>query len=84
MGMTEAGIHTTLFRDIYVALGDPLGKGAWSVRLYYKPFIIWIWLGGFFMAIGGFLAIVSKRYRKKVLAAEKRKTNVTTPVLQEV
>jgi cytochrome c-type biogenesis protein CcmF len=63
MGMTEAGIDTGLFRDIYVALGDPLGKDSWSVRLYYKPFIIWIWLGAFCMAIGGFMAVLSKRYR---------------------
>ena len=72
MGMTEAGIHTTLWRDIYVALGDPLGENSWSMRLYYKPFIVWIWMGGFFMAIGGFLAILSKRYRKRTLVAEQK------------
>ncbi len=65
MGMTEAGIDSGLFRDIYVALGDPLGNKAWSVRIYYKPFIVWIWLGAIFMAIGGVLAILSKRYRKQ-------------------
>jgi len=65
MGMTEAGIDSSLFRDIYVALGDPLGDNAWSVRLYYKPFIVWIWLGAIFMAIGGVMAILSKRYRKQ-------------------
>ena len=83
MGMTEAGIHTTLWRDIYVALGDPLGQNSWSMRLYYKPFIVWIWLGGFFMALGGFLAILSKRYRKRVLATERKKSQVTPTVLQE-
>ena len=65
MGMTEAGIDTTLFRDIYVALGDKFSDGSWSMRLYYKPFIVWIWLGGFFMALGGILSILSKRYRKR-------------------
>jgi cytochrome c-type biogenesis protein CcmF len=83
MGMTEAGIHTTLWRDIYVALGDPLGQNSWSMRLYYKPFIVWIWLGGFFMAIGGFLAILSKRYRKRVLATERKQSEINPTVLQE-
>jgi cytochrome c-type biogenesis protein CcmF len=53
------------------------------MRLYYKPFIVWIWLGGFFMALGGFLAILSKRYRKRVLATERKKSQVTPTVLQE-
>lgn len=83
MGMTEAGIHTTLARDIYVALGDPLGQNAWSMRLYYKPFIVWIWLGGFFMALGGFLAILSKRYRKRVAAKAKQAVKPIPAVLQE-
>jgi len=78
--MTEAAIHTTLWRDIYVALGEPLDKNTWSMRLYYKPFIVWIWLGGFLMAIGGFLAILSKRYRKRVLATE-QKSNQSNPVV---
>lgn len=83
MGMTEAGIHTTLWRDIYVALGDPLGENSWSMRLYYKPFIVWIWMGGFFMAIGGFLAILSKRYRKRTLIADQQLKQAETNVLKE-
>lgn len=69
MGMTEAGIDGGLFRDIYVALGDPLddqqGQGAWAIRVHYKPFVRWIWLGALFMALGGVLAILDKRYRVK-------------------
>ena len=83
MGMTEGGIHTTLFRDIFVALGDPLGQDSWSIRLYYKPFIVWVWLGGFFMALGGFLAILSKRYRKRVLAKASKQSQINPNVLQE-
>ncbi|MBA6297418.1 heme lyase CcmF/NrfE family subunit [Colwellia sp. MB02u-9] len=82
-GMTEAAIHTNLWRDIYVALGDPLEQNSWSMRLYYKPFIIWIWLGGFCMAIGGFLAILSKRYRKRVLVTEQKLSQTKPAVLQE-
>ncbi|MCG8378198.1 MAG: heme lyase CcmF/NrfE family subunit [Proteobacteria bacterium] len=66
--MTEAAIHSNLLRDLYVSLGEPrnLESGSWSVRLYYKPFILWIWLGGLFMVIGGLLAVTDKRYRIEV------------------
>ncbi len=63
MPMTEAGIDTGLFRDLYVSLGEPLERGAWSVRVYYKPMVDWIWAGALFMAFGGFLAISDRRYR---------------------
>jgi cytochrome c-type biogenesis protein CcmF len=82
-GMTEAAIHTNLWRDIYVALGDPLDQNSWSMRLYYKPFIVWIWSGAFFMALGGFLAILSKRYRKRVWATEQKLTQTKPVVSQE-
>lgn len=63
MPMTEAGIDAGLFRDLFVALGEPLGnEGAWSVRLYHKPFVRWVWLGGLFMALGGLLAATDRRY----------------------
>lgn len=65
MALTDSAIDANPFRDIYVALGEPLGDKAWSVRLYYKPFIRWIWGGGFLMLIGGGLALVDKRYYKK-------------------
>ncbi|MCW8854433.1 MAG: heme lyase CcmF/NrfE family subunit [Gammaproteobacteria bacterium] len=71
MPMTEAGIDAGLFRDLYVSLGEPLDdKGAWSVRLYYKPFIRWIWLGALFMAFGGLLAATDRRYRMTVKAEQ--------------
>ena len=63
MPMTEAAIDWGLTRDIYVALGEPLDESAWSMRIYYKPFIRWIWLGGLLMVIGGLLAATDKRYR---------------------
>lgn len=62
--MTEAAIDPGVTRDLYVALGEPLDAGAWSVRLYYKPFIRWIWFGGLFMMMGGFLALLDRRYRR--------------------
>ena len=65
MVMTEAAIDPGLFRDVYIALGEPLEDGAWAIRVYYKPFVRWIWLGAIFMALGGLLAISDKRYREK-------------------
>jgi cytochrome c-type biogenesis protein CcmF len=66
MPMTEAAIDAGLFRDLFVAIGEPLGdEGAWSLRIYYKSFIRWIWLGAVFMAIGGLCATCDKRYRNK-------------------
>jgi cytochrome c-type biogenesis protein CcmF len=74
MPMTEAGIDAGLTRDLFVALGEPLGKdGAWAVRIYYKPFVRWIWLGGLIMSLGGILAVMDKRYRKDAVKPPKAK-----------
>ncbi len=64
MPMTEAAIDAGLFRDLFVAIGEPLGEqGAWSMRVYYKSFIRWIWLGALFMAAGGLIAACDRRYK---------------------
>jgi cytochrome c-type biogenesis protein CcmF len=62
--MTEAGIHPGLFGDVYVALGESLGDGAWAVRVHIKPFVRWIWLGAALMALGGFVTAADKRFRR--------------------
>ncbi len=63
--MTEAAIDAGLTRDLFIALGEPLDdQGAWAVRIYYKPFIRWIWLGAIIMAIGGLFAASDRRYRR--------------------
>ena len=67
--MTEASINAGFTRDIYVALGEPVegaADAAWGVRIYVKPFINWIWFGCVFMALGGLLAMLDRRYRIKV------------------
>ncbi len=64
--MTEADIDPGLFRDLYVALGEELNDGAWAVRIHYKPYVRWLWLGAIFMAIGGMLAVSDRRYRMKI------------------
>ena len=72
MPMTEAAIDTGFLRDTYVSLGEPIDKAkpeaAWAVRVYYKPFVDWIWGGCVLMAIGGLIAISDRRYRIKAQA----------------
>ena len=65
MPMTEAAIDPGLTRDLYVSLGEPINANEWTVRIHIKPFVDWIWGGCLFMALGGFLAITDRRYRKR-------------------
>lgn len=74
--MTEAGIDSGLTRDLFVALGEQLKNGDWSLRIYVKPFINWIWLGAFIMALGGVLSISDRRYRMAKIV-EKPKANTS-------
>ncbi|MEQ8516119.1 MAG: heme lyase CcmF/NrfE family subunit, partial [Chromatocurvus sp.] len=68
--MTEAAIDAGLFRDLYVAMGEPVGDGgSWAIRLHYKPMIRWIWLGPIFMALGAFATLADRRYRRQRVAA---------------
>jgi cytochrome c-type biogenesis protein CcmF len=68
--MTESAIDTGILRHLYVSLGEPAAGGAWTVRVYYKPFVGWIWGGAVLMAIGGGLAVSDRRY---ALAARKER-----------
>jgi cytochrome c-type biogenesis protein CcmF len=65
MPMTEAAIDSGFMRDLYVSLGDPIDGPTpqWSMRVYYKPFVPWIWAGVLLMVLGGVLAAVDRRYR---------------------
>ena len=74
--MTEAAIDGKLSRDLYVSLGEPLAGDAWAIRLYVKPFVRCIWLGGLLIGLGGLLAAFDKRYRR-------RKPAVTSTVQSE-
>lgn len=62
--MTEVALDVGLFRDLYVAMGEPLTETAWAMRVHLKPFVRWIWLGALMMAFGALLAVADKRYRK--------------------
>ncbi|PKO91488.1 MAG: c-type cytochrome biogenesis protein CcmF [Betaproteobacteria bacterium HGW-Betaproteobacteria-10] len=73
MPMTEAAIDAGLLRDIYVSLGEPIDRdkpeAEWAVRVYYKPFVDWVWGGCILMALGGLFAMLDRRYRVKSRAA---------------
>jgi len=70
MPMTESGIHVKWNRDLFVAMGEDLGAGAWSMRIQYKPMVRYIWLGALIMAIGGIVAVTDRRYRRRRTAAD--------------
>jgi len=75
MPMTEAGIDGGVLRDLFIALGEPLGENAWSVRLYHKPVVSWIWVGSGLMGLGGLLAAFDKRYRRVRRRLVEKKTS---------
>jgi len=63
--MTEADLDPGLFRDLYIALGEPVGDNAWAVRVHVKPFVRWIWFGGLLVALGGLVTLADRRYRRE-------------------
>jgi len=81
--MTEAGIHAGLFSDTYIALGEPLGDGAWAVRMHMKPLVRWIWIGALLMALGGTIATLDRRYarlrKRRQMREEKALTAGVSP-----
>jgi cytochrome c-type biogenesis protein CcmF len=66
MPMTEAAIANGILRDLYVSLGEMIDERTWTLRVYHKPFVNWIWGGAFLMAFGGLLAVADRRYRVAV------------------
>jgi cytochrome c-type biogenesis protein CcmF len=87
--MTEASINYGVFRDIYVSLGDPIENKptdsvadlSWGVRVYVKPFMVWVWLACVMMALGGFTTLIDRRYRlRRAASPDAAKTSDrTTP-----
>lgn len=76
MPMTEAAIDPNIWRDLYVSLGEPVSGGAWSVRVYHKPFVSWLWAGAILMVLGGITAMSDRRYR--VMARKDKKAKAET------
>ncbi|WP_019625826.1 heme lyase CcmF/NrfE family subunit [Thioalkalivibrio sp. ALJT] len=63
--MAHTSLHRGLFRDLYVNMGEQLSADAWVMRVYYKPYMNWVWTGVVLMGIGGFLAASDRRYRRR-------------------
>ncbi|ASC68398.1 c-type cytochrome biogenesis protein CcmF [Achromobacter denitrificans] len=78
MALSQADIDSGFTRDLFVALGEPVGANAWTVRLQVKPFMTWIWSGCILMALGGLLAAGDKRYRR-ALEAQARTRDAVAP-----
>ncbi len=70
MPMTDVALRPGLLRDLYVAMGEDLGDGSWALRIQYKPFVRWLWLGALLMALGGVLAVIDRRYRRAATAPD--------------
>jgi cytochrome c-type biogenesis protein CcmF len=66
---TNTAIATNGFGDLYLALGDPDGKGGWVLRAYYNPLVPWIWFGAILAALGGLVSLSERRLRARVARA---------------
>ena len=71
MLMTEAAIYSHISGDLYISMAEPVSASEWGVKVQYKPFVSWIWVGAFLIALGGFIAIIDKKYRFKPLGLVK-------------
>ncbi len=71
MPMTEASIDYGFTRDVYAAMGEELAPNVWTVRVFFKPFIGWLWIAGGLLALGGVLAASDRRYRIALRGAAK-------------
>jgi cytochrome c-type biogenesis protein CcmF len=76
---SQAAISVNWARDLFVAMGNPLGENAWSMRIQYKPLVRYIWLGALVMAIGGLIAATDRRYRVKVAAVSPAAVSAPPP-----
>ncbi|MBV9017802.1 MAG: hypothetical protein JO058_19305, partial [Alphaproteobacteria bacterium] len=70
-------IRTNLLADVYAVVGDPDGKGGYTLRLYWNPLVPWIWLGAAAMALGGILSLSDRRLR---VGAPARRAREAAPV----
>ena len=84
MPMTEAAIDPSIWRDLYVSLGEPVSDGAWSVRVYHKPFVSWLWAGVILMVLGGVVAMTDRRYRIMARKEKKAKAEGSTAAVSKL
>ena len=73
MLMTEAAIFSKVSGDMYISMAEPVSPTEWGIKVQFKPFVSWIWGGAFLIALGGFFAILDKKYRQKSVSLVKVK-----------
>jgi len=78
---SETAIDRSIWRDLYLSLGDEVPGGGWTVRVYHKPLVNWIWGGALLMAIGGGFAVTDRRY---ALASRKKASETPTGKPEQV
>jgi len=66
IALSKPAINMGLWRDLYVALAEPVSPNAWAFRFYVKPFMLWIWMGGILMVAGGLCAILQTKRRERL------------------
>lgn len=71
---TEMAIDPSLWRDLFVTPGEIRDNGAWTMTVYVKPFVRWIWLGAIIMALSATLAAADRRYRKLARVRKQTRT----------
>ena len=64
MTMSEVGLDASFWGDLYIVMGDNLGKGEFTFRLHYKPLIRWLWLGGILMALGALCSVINLKRKR--------------------
>ena len=64
MTMSEVGLDAGFWGDLYIVMGDNLGKGEFTFRLHYKPLIRWLWLGGILMALGALCSAINLKRKR--------------------
>jgi cytochrome c-type biogenesis protein CcmF len=75
---TGVAIRTNLLSDVYAVIGDPDGKGGYTLRLYWNPLVPWIWLGAAAMALGGLVSLTDRRHRVGAPARRRREIAAAT------
>ena len=80
MPTTEASIRSGPLADLYAVIGDPDGSGGYSVRIYNKPLVPWLWFGTIIMVLGGLVSLSDRRLRVGAPAKKRKPGAVSTPL----
>ncbi|MDD9929037.1 MAG: heme lyase NrfEFG subunit NrfE, partial [Rhodospirillaceae bacterium] len=80
---TESAIYSNGIADLYAVLGEPQGQGRWIAKVYFKPLVPWIWLGGTIMVLGGIVSLTDRRLRVGAPTRKQAPTPASAPAPAE-